>query len=186
MGGTGAKQDAFNLEGQESGLGNQYASQALGVNSTLAPALTAESVNPQGYSPTSMAAMTTSAEQSAGGTNAGIAGQAGLRAARTRNLGSGQAATAQGGEAAGQELSQVNAGIQTNNANLKAKQQQEGLSGLGALYGTDVNAGNNALGLANNADQIAGNQKPGFWQGLGQNLGTAGADSLFDWADTSK
>ncbi len=179
MGGSGAKKDAFAQYGEENALGNQYNSQALGINSTLAPALTAEAVNPQGYSPSSMAAMTTGAEQSAGGTNAGIAGQAGLRATRTRNIGSGQAATAEGGRAAGQELSQVNAGIQTNNANLKAKQQQAGLSGLGALYGTDVTAGNNALGLANNAVNIAGNQKPGFWQGLAQTAGTDELNNIF-------
>ena len=48
MGGTGTKKEAFQLLGQEQGLGNQYNSQALGINSTLAPALTAEAVNPQG------------------------------------------------------------------------------------------------------------------------------------------
>jgi hypothetical protein len=172
MTGTGARKDAFNLYGQESGLGNQYASQALGVNSTLAPALTAEAVNPQGFNPTTKGQMTTAAEQTAGGSNAGAAGSAGLRAARTRNIGSGQAATADASRGASERLSQTNAGIQSEDAQLKAKQSQAGLSGLGALYGTDVNAGNNALGLANQATQIAGQQKPGYWQQFGQNFGT--------------
>ena len=85
--------------------------------------------------------------------------------------GSGEAATAEGGRAAGQELSQTNAGIQGEDAALKAKQQGQAESELGNLYGTDVSAGNNALGLANNAIDIAGNQKPGFWQNLGQMFG---------------
>jgi hypothetical protein len=168
MGGTGSKKDAFNLYGEENNLGNRYASQALGINSALAPALTAEAINPQGINPTTMGQMTTAAEQTAGGSNAGIAGTAGLRAARTRNIGSGQAATEEAGRGAAEDLSQINAGIQTKNADLKAHQQQAGLSGLGAMYGTDVNAGENALGLANSAVDIAGKQKPGFWQNFGQ------------------
>ena len=164
MSSSGVKKDAFANSGTANGLENQYSSQALGIGSSLAPALTAESINPQGYSPTTMGQMTTAAEQTAGGSNAGVAGEAGLRAARTRNIGSGQAATAEGGRAAGQELSQVNAGIQSNNAQLKAKQQQEGLSGLSSLYGTDVTAGNNALGLSNQALGTATNAKPTFWQ----------------------
>jgi hypothetical protein len=169
MGGTGSKKDAFQNFGTANDLSNQYSSQALGIEGQLAPQLEAQAANPQGYSPTTMGQMTTAAEETAGGTNAGIAGQAGLRAARTRNVGSGQAATAEGGRAAGQEVSQINAGIQGNNAQLKSRQQAQALSGLGSLYGEDVNAGNNALGLSNQAVQIAGNQKPGFWQQFGQN-----------------
>ena len=169
MSGTGAKKDLFANEATASGLSNQYSSQALGIGSKLTPQLTAESVNPQGYSPTTMGQMTTAAEQTAGGSNAGVTGEAGLRAARTRNIGAGQAATAEGGRAAGQELSQVNAGIQSNNAKLKAQQQQEGLSGLEQMYGTDVNAGNNALGLSNQAIGEISNVKPSFGEWLTKN-----------------
>jgi len=172
MGGTGTKKDAFNLFGQEDALGNKYASQALGVNSVLAPAATAQMINPQGFNPTTMGQMTTAAEQTAGGSNASAAGQAGLRAARTRNIGSGQAATAQASRGAGENLSEINAGIQSQNAKLKATQQQEGQNTLGRIYGEDVNAGNNALGLANQAVDIAGKQKPGYWQNFGQMFGT--------------
>ena len=172
MGGTGSHKNLLSEQGTANGLSNQYASNALGINSALAPTLTAQMVNPQGYSPSTMGQMTTAAEQTAGGSNAGIAGTAGLRAARTRNIGSGQAATAEAGRGAGQELSQINAGIQSNNANLKAKQQAQAESGLGSLYGEDVGAGNNALGLGINANKAAGDSKPGYWQGLGQDLMT--------------
>ena len=164
MGGhNGIKGDLLNNMTTANNLGNQYNSQALGISSALTPTLTAQMVNPQGYSPTTMGQMQTAAEQTAGGTNAGIAGAAGLRAARTRNMGSGQAATAEAGRGAGQELSQINAGIQTNNANLKAKQQAEAESGLGKMYGEDVGAGEGALGLSNSSLASAGNLK-NFWQ----------------------
>jgi hypothetical protein len=169
MGGTGSHKNAFNLYGEENNLGNRYASQALGVNQALAPTLSAEAINPQGFNPTTMGQMRTAAEQSAGGTNAGIAGQAGLRAARTRNIGSGQAATAAAGRTASENLSNVDAGIESQNAKLKSNQQQEGIAGLGKLYGEDVGAGENALGLANAITKTSGEQKGGFWQQFGQN-----------------
>ena len=111
MGGSGSKKDAFQNWSQGQGLSNQYNSQALGLNAALTPALTAESINPQGFSPTTMGQMQTAAEQTAGGANAGEAGTAGLTAARTRNVGAGQAAGEEAGRAASQNLSQVNAGI---------------------------------------------------------------------------
>ena len=144
-------------------MANQYDSQALGLSSTLAPALTAESINPQGYSPTTMGQMTTAAEQTAGGSNAGATGQAGLMAARTRNIGSGQATAANASTKAGENLSEINTGIQSKNADLKAKQQQAGLSGLEHMYGTDVGAGEGALGISNQSLSDAGNLK-NFWQ----------------------
>ena len=164
MGGSGIKKDAFQNWETGNNLSNQYSSQALGINSALAPTLTAESINPQGFNPTTMGQMTTAAEQTAGGSNAGAAGTAGLKAARTRNIGSGQAAAADAGRMASQNLSQTNAGIQSQNAKLKATQQQEGISGLGKLYGEDVTAGNNALGLSNQALDAADKAPQGFWQ----------------------
>lgn len=147
------------------GLESLYGSNAAAVNSTLTPALTAEATNPQGYSPSTMAAMTTGAEQTAGGANAGATGGALLRAARTRNSGAAPGSIAQTNRQGGQELSQVNSGIQTSNANLKAKQQQAGISGLEGLYGENVGAGENALGLSNSALNDAGHLQ-NFWDQL--------------------
>jgi hypothetical protein len=147
------------------GLENLYSSNAQSVNSTLTPALTAEATNPQGYSPTQMAAQTTAAEQTAGGANAGAKGGALLRAARTRNVGSAPAAISESNRAGSQDLSQINAGIQTRNADLQQKQRQSGISGLEGLYGENVGAGESALGLSNSALNDAGNLKD-FWQQL--------------------
>ena len=137
----------------------------MGIQNRLTPQLIAEAENPQGYSPSTLGQMTTAAEQTVGGSNAGAAGSAGLRAERTRNIGSGQAAAAASGRSASEDLSQVNAGIQSQNANLKAKQQQAGLSGLQGMYSTDTGAGLNALGLSNQALNDAG-QLSNFWQQL--------------------
>ena len=112
-----------------------------------------------------MGQMTTAAEQTAGGSNAGATGQAGLMAARTRNIGSGQATAANASTKAGENLSEINTGIQSKNADLKAKQQQAGLSGLEHMYGTDVGAGEGALGISNQSLSDAGNLK-NFWQSL--------------------
>ena len=88
-----------------------------------------------------------------------------LRAARTRNLGSGQAAISQAGQNAGQELSETNAGIQAKNAGVKVQQQQNAEKGLEGLYGTNVGAGEQALGESNSALKDAGSLS-NFWQQL--------------------
>ena len=111
--------------------------------------------------------------QSAGGANAGAVGGAMLRAARTRNIGSGQAAISQASQHAGENLSQRTAELQSKNADLQQKQRAQALSGLGDLYGENVNAGEKALGLSNQSLEEAGNLK-NFWQDLlSQSMGDA-------------
>lgn len=166
MGGhNGVKKGLFDNSAEAQDLSKQYSSNALGIGGSLVPTLTNQMVNPQGFSPATIGQMTTAAEQTAGGSNAGVSGTAGLRAARTRNIGSGQATTSQAGRNAAEQLSQTNANIQSENANLKAKQSAQAEGALGSIYGTDVNAGNNALGISNNALNDAGNLKS-FWQNL--------------------
>ena len=145
------------------GLEQLYGSNAAQANPV--GMLTAEAVNPSGYTPAQMASQTTAAEQTAGGSNAGATGGALLRAARTRNAGAAPAAIGASNRAAGQELSQINSGIQTRNADLQQKQRQQGISGLEGLYGENVNAGENALGLSNTSLKDAGSLS-NFWQDL--------------------
>jgi hypothetical protein len=157
--------DLLGNSSQAQGLSSLYGSNAAGINQTLTPALTQEAINPTGYTPTQMAAQTTAAEQSAGGGNAGATGGALLRAARSRNAGAAPAAIDQSNRNASQNLSQINAGLQTNNANLAQKKQQSALSGLEGLYGENVGAGENALGLSTSALNDAGHLN-NFWQQL--------------------
>ena len=162
---AGVQGDLLSNSGTANGLQSLYGANAAGVNQTLTPALTAEATNPQGYSPTQMAAQTTAAEQTAGGSNAGATGGALLRAARTRNVGAAPAAIDSSNQHASENLSQTNAGIQTKNADLQQRQRQQGISGLESLYGTDVGAQENALGQSDTALKDAGSLT-NFWQQL--------------------
>lgn len=166
-GGSGVKSDLLANSGTANNLASTYDSNALGLSSALAPQLETEAAHPAGFDPATMAAMTTSAEQTAGGGAAAGQGEAALRANRTRNIGSGQAAGAAANRGASQDLSQINEGLQVKNANLKNEQQQAGLKGEQGLYGTDVGAGENALGLSDTALSDAGKVPPSFWQQFG-------------------
>lgn len=145
--------------------GNQLTA-ANNVSSLLVPTLENQIANPQGINPTDLAALRTSNEQGAGGAAASAVGQGALRAARTRNAGAAPAATAAGVNSAGQQLSQAN--LDTNLANQKAKMAQtsQAEGGLEGLYGTDLNAGNNALG------QVAGDV----------NANNQAENASYDWA----
>ncbi len=162
---AGVQKDLFANSTDENGLAQLYGANAEGINQTLSPALTAEAVNPSGYSPTQIGAQTTAAEQTAGGANAGAAGGALLRAARTQNAGAAPAAIGAANRQGSEDLSQINAGIQTKNADLEQRQKQQGLSGLEGLYGENVNAGENALAGSTTALNDAGHLA-NFWQQL--------------------
>ena len=162
---AGIGKDLLQNSSEANGLAQLYGGQAAQANATLAPALTAEAVNPSGYTPTQMGAMTTGAEQAAGGSNAGATGGALLRAARTHNAGAVGGAVDAANRTASQNLSGINAGIQEKNADLQQKQHQQGLNGLESLYGTNVNAGENAIGLSTGALNDAGHLN-NFWQDL--------------------
>lgn len=164
MGGhNGIKGDLLGNSTTASGLGDLYGADASGINSTLTPALSQEAISPTGYTPSQMSAQTTAAEQTAGGADAGATGGALLRAARTRNAGAAPAAIDSANRTGSEDLSQINAGIQTKNADLQQKQKQQGLTGLGSLYSENVNAGENALGLSNESLKDAGGLG-NFWQ----------------------
>ena len=116
--------------------------------------------------------MNTAAQQSAGGSQAGAVGQGALLAGRTKNAGTADSAIARSAENAGGLLSRAALQTQVGNANLKQHQQESAQHGLESLYGTDISGGINALNTSNNAVNIAGMQKPGYWQQLGQNDAT--------------
>lgn len=132
-------------------LSTTYGSQAAANSSVLTPTLNAMATNPQGFSPQTVNNMTTAAMQSAGGSAAGTVGQGNLQAARTNNAGGFAPVASQAGHDATAQLSDAALGIQNNNAQLKAQQQQEGINGLAGQYATNVGAGENALGLSTNA-----------------------------------
>jgi hypothetical protein len=109
--------------------------------------------------------MTTSAEQSAGGSNAGAVGQGSLLAARTKNAGTADAAIAKSAEKGAQTLGGENLDIQNENTAVKQKQQQAGLGGLESLYGTTSRNELGGLDASNSALKTAADVQP-FWQKL--------------------
>ena len=166
MGGhNGIKGDLLANSGTANGLESLYSGNATGINSTLTPTLQAESATPIGYTPAQMASQTTAAEQTTGGGAAGATGGAMLRAARTGNIGAAQPAISEASRNASQRLSQTNAGIQTDSADLGAKRQMQAQGGLGSLYGENVGAAGNALNASNSSLKDAGDLS-NFWQQL--------------------
>ena len=140
---------------------NTFMGNANSLFSTLAPELQTEAAHPSGIAQPDLAAMNTSAQQSAGGTQAAAVGQGALAKSRTKNAGAGDAAIAASSRGAGEELSKRALQTQITNAGMKEKQQQAGLSGLEGLTGMETGAANQALGIvpqAVNANTNAANQ----------------------------
>jgi hypothetical protein len=132
-------------------LSNQLTANAANVYGGLEPTLAARAAHPVGYTPGEKAAINTSAQQSAGGTNAGAVGGGGLYAARTRNAGAGQSAIGSASRAAGANLSRAATGTEVQSANLGQQNQRGALGGLEGVMGTEQSGGLNALGLSNQA-----------------------------------
>src|SRR5579859_6727030 len=121
---------ASNLTGASEGT-------AGSLLNSLTPAYAQEATNPQGYGPTTEAAMKTGSMQSTGGAVAGAVGQGGLMQARNRNSG----AIAPVLDKSVRDASKINSGnnlnIEVGNAELKQRQQQEGLAGEQGLFNTE-------------------------------------------------
>lgn len=113
----------------------------------LSAQLETEAAHPAGIDPTTLAQMDTAALQSGGGSTAAAVGQGALRAARTRNAGGSDAAIASSARTGGEIASKGILGNRLESANLKAKQQQEGMSGLNSLFAENLSGGNQALGI---------------------------------------
>lgn len=123
-----------------------FMNNAQSLYGNLAPMLTSQAANPQGFNPSDESAMETGALQSAGGTEAAAVGQGNLEAARTRNAGGFGQAVSDASRGAGENLSRGLLGIRNANANLKQHQKDTALSGLQGLYGTNAAGSNAALG----------------------------------------
>ena len=148
-----------------------------GIFSSLVPQLQAEASHPTGFSPTDLATMNTHAMETAGGATAGATGRGALLAGRTRNAGTPAAAIADAARSSTEAMARTGQEIDAQNAELKAKQQQAGLSGLQGIYGTDVGAANDSLETVAplvNADTNAENASWGAFNNITGALTGAG------------
>jgi hypothetical protein len=152
-----------------------YGSEASDIGSLLVPELTKEAYHPTGFNPQDLNAMLVAGEQGAGGANAAIAGEAGLRGARSRNTGSLSAILDEASRGKTRQLSENALNVQGENAQLKEKQRQAGLAGLTGIRGGDIHAQLQAEGLVPediNAWVKAASREPTMFQDV---LGTIGA-----------
>jgi len=147
-------------------LSNTYSGNANALFGALEPMLVGEAAHPAGIDPTTMARMDTAAAQTAGGANAGAVGQAGLRSARMRNAGGGDAAVAESGRRAGETLSRGILGNRLRSSELQQQQRRSALSGLEGLFGANLGGSNAALG------EVAQNV----------NANTQAENASWDWA----
>lgn len=134
---TGAAQSAASTAAQ---TGGQYGEQASDVNQFIVPQLKADVQNPQGLGTTATNAMLGTGLGAAGGATSGIAGEEGLRAARSRNVGASAGVL---DEAARQKMATsagVGLDVATKNAMVQQQQRASALKQLESMYGTDVSA----------------------------------------------
>jgi hypothetical protein len=147
----GSATAAQNNQGVEQSIGENYNGQAAGVNSAELPFLQNELTNPQGMGQQALSQEQTQGGQAVAGATGAANEQAQLLASRTGNT-----AAVPGiiDSTARNAMKQQSANVNSTdlaNAQLKQQQQQEGSAGLEKMYGTDVSAALQALGLSNNA-----------------------------------
>jgi hypothetical protein len=128
-----AVNQANNLYNESQNQYNTATSNAQGLYNQLVPTYTQEATNPQGFGKADLASMNTAAQQSAGGGVAAAEGKAGTEAAANRNLGSFAPALDEASRQATRTLGQEALGVQGENAQLKERQRQAGISGLSGL-----------------------------------------------------
>jgi len=147
----------------------------------LIPELTREATHPTGYNPNDLNAMLVGGEQGAGGAAGGLAGETGLRAARSRNTGALSGVLGEISRNKGRQLSENALNVQGMNAQEKERQRQAGLSGLEGVRGGDIKANLEAQGLVpEDIKMWKANQGRGFFQGMLDLMGTGskGAASI--------
>lgn len=133
--------------GQAGTTAGGYGTAAGDVASTLVPTLKADINNPTGFTPQQKSSMLTAGEQGAGGATAGVAGEEGLRAARTRNTGASSSILDQAMRRRAQIESQNALGVENQSAKLAQQKRASALGGLERTYGTDVSAQLRAMGI---------------------------------------
>ena len=134
---TGA---ASNAAATAAATGAGYGEQAGGIGGMLVPYLENQITNPMGFGPAATNAMLVEGLEGAGGAASSLAGEAGLRAARSRNVGGATGIL----EELSREKMRTSAGVgldvATKNALLQQQQRSQAQGQLENLYGTDVGA----------------------------------------------
>ncbi|HEX8801111.1 MAG TPA: hypothetical protein VF772_20985, partial [Terriglobales bacterium] len=166
---TGAAQRAASTA---AGWGGTYGTEGQTIGSMLVPELMGDVRNAPGFGEATMANMLTMGLGGAGGVASGIAGEAGLQAARSRNVGG----TAGILDEAAREKMRTSAGVgldvATKNAMLQQQQRASALKQLENMYGTNVSASLKAQELVpQDIDAWAKANQTGWVQNVDQTIG---------------
>jgi hypothetical protein len=146
--GSGQAEQTF---GTSTNNANTMSGRASAVNSAMMPGLTADAAGKGGLTPGQKATMDTASQQSVGGSNAGITGQAGLTAGRSGNPGSMISAIGSADRGNARNLSNDALKTQEYSTNMAQQKQQSAMGELGKLYGTNVSGLGDMLKNANQA-----------------------------------
>ncbi len=149
--GKGATKTAENNAGIGQSYSEGYQGQGSDIASSELPFLQNELTNPQGMGQQALTQTKTQAGQATAGALGAGKDAALLNASRTGNTAAVPGVIDQTTRNAMQQQSNnvLNTNLQNNL--LKQQQQQEGSAGLEKMYGTDVSAALQALGLSNQA-----------------------------------
>jgi hypothetical protein len=146
--GSGQAEQTF---GTASGDSSTLGGRASAINNGMMPTLLNDAAGKGGLTPGQMATMNTASQQSVGGSNSGIAGQAGLTGGRTGNPGSMVNAIGSADRGNARNLSNDALKTQEYSTNLAQQKQQAAMGELGKLYGTNVQGMGDMLKNANQA-----------------------------------
>jgi hypothetical protein len=124
---------------------------ATAVSNGMMPGLLSDAAGKGGLTPGQMAQANTASQQSVGGSNAGIAGQAQAMAGRTGNPGSMVGAIGDASRGNAKNLSNDALKTQEYSTNMAQQKQQAAMGELGKLYGTNVSGLGDMLKNANQA-----------------------------------
>jgi hypothetical protein len=157
------------------GVAGAAGSDASKIGSTITPILTQQAEHPTGYDPTTLNNMLVSQQEAVGGGNAAIGGEGRLSALRTRSAGGLAPVLAEAARSKGRTLASGAQAVQNESARLAQEKQQQALSRLQGLYGTDTSNQLRAMGLQAEdlQDQLAAG-KQGWLQNTEGILGTIG------------
>jgi hypothetical protein len=154
-------------QGKQADTTGDVAGQAAQQEGTqLRTQLEQRAAHPEGLAPTDINNMLVKQQEAAGGANATITGEGKLAALRTRGAGGFAPALAEAARTQGRTLASGALDVANQNAMLKQQQQQQALSGLQGLYGTDTSNQLKAMGLS--AEDLQNQLKAGQ-QGWYQN-----------------
>jgi len=168
-----AQNQAKQTFGQASGVAGTTGANANSIFGPLYQQYFNEATNPTGFGEPAKAKMNTAVQQSTGGSTAGAVGSGNLMAARTRNRGGFQIANNEAAREGRQRNSEAALGIENEDARLKEAQRQEGMAGESGLYGQNLNATLQALGIENGSTQALTSAGNNGW--LQNSLGIMGA-----------